>query len=179
MKGSPSFVPKPFCLLFVFYGYLKASLVFSLVFSFLLCLIFSLLIFPRTVYYVLMLLLLSLFLLYSLASNYFIRVLVFTMVIVVYVGAIMILVGYICAISPNVYFSSKPFSAFIPLLFFSLFFSSPFVLEPSPLTNLSSYFYTSYGSFIFLFLVFSLFITLLMVTSYYISSKGPFRSVDS
>ena len=157
----------------------KASSVFLLVFSFLLCLVFSLLIFPRTVYYVLMLLLLSLFLLYSLASNYFIRVLVFTMVIVVYVGAIMILVGYICAISPNVYFSSKSFFPFIPLFFFSLLFSSPFILEPSPLVSLSSYFYTSYGSFLFLFLVFSLFITLLMVTSYYISSKGPFRSVDS
>lgn len=148
-------------------------------FSFILCLVFSMLIFSSTIYYVLILLMVSLFLLYALASNYFLSVLVFTIVIVVYVGAMIILVGYICAIRPNVYFSSRLPVYLLPLLF-SLFLLIPSVkLESSSLVNLSNYFYTSYGSFIFLFLILSLFITLLMVTSYYISSKGPFRSIDS
>ena len=152
---------------------------FMLVFSFILFLVFSMLIFPSTIYYVLMLLSLRLFLLYSLASNYFISVLVFTMIIVVYVGAIIILVGYICAIRPNVYFSSRisTYLFLVPLFFPFLFPSTR--SDSSLLVSLSSYFYTSHGRFIFLFLVLSLFITLLIVTSYYISSKGPFRSVDS
>ena len=148
-------------------------------FSFILCLVFSMLIFSSTIYYVLILLMVSLFLLYALASNYFLSVLVFTIVIVVYVGAMIILVGYICAIRPNVYFSSSLPVYLLPLLF-SFFLLTPSIkLESSSLVNLSNYFYTSYGSFIFLFLILSLFITLLMVTSYYISSKGPFRSIDS
>ena len=147
-------------------------LFFLLVFIFVLCLIFSLLVFPSTVYYVLMLLAFRLLLLYSLASSCFIRVLVFIMIIVVYVG-------YICAISPNVYFSSKSFVSFLPLFLLSLLVCPSTTLEATPLSSLSRYFYTSYGSFLFLFLVFSLFITLLMVTSYYISSKGPFRSINS
>ena len=123
-----------------------------LVFSFILFLVFSMLIFPSTIYYVLMLLSLRLFLLYSLASNYFISVLVFTMIIVVYVGAIIILVGYICAIRPNVYFSSRisTYLFLVPLFFPFLFPSTR--SDSSLLVSLSSYFYTSHGRFIFLFL---------------------------
>ena len=177
---SPPPLSKFVCFLLVFYSHLSKELsAVLLVFIFVLCLIFSLLVFPSTVYYVLMLLAFRLLLLYSLASSCFIRVLVFTMIIVVYVGAIIILVGYICAVSPNVYFSSKSFVSFLPLFLFSLLVCPSTTLEASPLSSLSRYFYTSYGSFLFLLLVFSLFITLRMVTSYYISSKGPFRSINS
>jgi len=148
-------------------------------FSLMLCLVFSMLVFSSTIYYVLMLLTISLFLLYSLASNNFLSVLVFTIIIVVYVGAMIILVGYICAISPNVYFSSGLSMYLLPVPLLISFFVPSIRLESSFLVSLSSYFYTSYGMHLFLFLILSLFVTLLIVTSYYISSKGPFRSVNS
>jgi hypothetical protein len=92
----------------------------------------------------------------------------------------MILIGYICAISPNVYLEAS----FSSKLFFSLFFFVSFLLigvvrQPisGSLAPLREYFYSSFGATLFFTLVSFLFFTLLIVTSYYLSRKGPFRSV--
>jgi hypothetical protein len=63
---------------------------------------------------------------------------------------------------------------------------SPFILAPMTLTPIfnqtfipmTSYFYSYSGAVVFASLVFMLFVTLLMVTSQYMTPKGPFRSVS-
>ena len=173
LKSFPSFYVK---LIFTFsfyasFGFLALALLF-----FFIALAFSMLLFPRTLYYVIVLLLFCISSLFYLSSHMFIRSLTFIMLVVVYVGAMMVIIGYICAISPNIIFYTRgpsglyAFFLFSFFLLFLVFFSS---YESNLLTPMVDYFYSSFGLFVFLYLVFLLFITLLMVTSYYTSSKGP------
>ncbi len=136
----------------------------------------------NALYYSIALLLVVLGLLYTLVSNLMMHSLTILLLIIVYVGAMMILIGYICAICPNLILSPKHINFifyFIYFLLFTLFILieyTPVVVDLfSPVTN---YFYSSYGGIAFLVVVSILFITLLMVTSQYITPKGPFRSVS-
>ncbi len=101
--------------------------------------------------------------------------------IIVYVGAIIVLIGYICAISPNLIL--EPDYSFLYLYLFIVFFFYAFSQSNFTLIDLTSgtivdYFYRFQGIFMFLILVLMLFITLLIVTSQYSVPKGPFRSIN-
>nr|QHR79576.1 NADH dehydrogenase subunit 6 [Brachionus rubens] len=138
-------------------------------------------VYVNTLFYSMVLLAIVLALLYLLVSNLMMHTLTMIMLAIVYIGAMMILIGYICAICPNLILAPSHmglmvYASFIvvPFLFF------PFDVSPSfnsvfiPMVN---YFYSYSGLLVFLTLVFMLFMTLLMVTSQYMTPKGPFRSV--
>ena len=148
-------------------------------------LIFLLFIFPNSLFYSLSLILFSSFVLIYLVTNSFLSLLVLFMFLIVYLGAIIILIGYICAISPNLTLKSSWAFRFSgsSLLFFSLF-GILYPLIPSPSYSasvdiLSRFFYSSFGIFILIFLILCLFLTLLIVTSQFLSPKGPFRAINS
>ena len=100
------------------------------------------------------------------------------MLIIIYVGAMIIFIGYICAISPNILFkSSFPYRfTFLPfLLVFLLFPSVPsFNSNFSPLTD---YLYSSTGFYLFFLVALVLFLVLMVVSSQFFRPQGPFRSV--
>lgn len=115
-----------------------------------------------------------------LALNSFLSFLTVFIIVIVYVGAIMILIGYICAISPNLLVEPS-YSYFGVFLLFTFLMAlldwmrrETFSLSSSTLVD---YFYSTQGIFIFFTLVFMLFVTLLIVTTQYSVPKGPFRSV--
>jgi len=155
-----------------------------IVFYILMILIFSLFLFPNIISYTILLLFFRVSILFLLASHSFLRILLFLMVIIVYVGAMIILIGYICAICPNPILSlGRKYSFFLVLFFLIsllslLIISSSFSLPPLSLPPIGDYFYSSFGVFMFLLIILFLCFTLLIVTSYYLSSKGPLRSVN-
>lgn len=136
---------------------------------------------PRTMFYRVLLLLFRLRLLYFLSSSYCVSVLFYLLVCIIYIGAIIVLIGYICAVRPNVSFEVPPSSSltFFLILLVGLV-STRRVNQPLTglLGSIREYFYSYFGAPIFFILIFSLFFTLLIVTSYYLSRKGPFRSVS-
>lgn len=114
------------------------------------------------------------------SSNY-IRTLMIILIVVVYVGAIIILIGYICAVSPNLV--TRPSFSYLSLVFFSMLFTFVFNtasvstgLESFKIGTLLDFFFRDWGVSIFVLIVFILFFTLLIVTSQYRSPQGPFRS---
>jgi len=129
-----------------------------------------------------MLLTISVLTLSSLVINTLLNTLTAFMLVIVYVGAIIVLIGYICAISPNLVLEPD-YS--ITYLFVSLFFTFTILDSFStPTFNTSTFtlvdfFYSYQGLFVFISLVFMLFITLLIVTSQYSVPQGPFRSLQS
>jgi hypothetical protein len=141
--------------------------------------IFSMFLFPNTIYFSLNLLLVVFTTLSFLFYSNIVTSLTVLMLLIVYVGAIIILIGYVCAVCPNVNFSVTPGS--YPLIFFLtplIFFLTPACLStPSSYFSSFNFFYSTLGLPIFLLVVFMLFLILLIVTSYYVSPKGPFRSV--
>nr|YP_001739866.1 NADH dehydrogenase subunit 6 [Brachionus plicatilis]BAG12879.1 NADH dehydrogenase subunit 6 [Brachionus plicatilis] len=150
--------------------------------TFLSFLFLSMFLFVNTLYFSMVLLLIVLSLLYSLVSDHMLHSLTMLLLVIVYVGAMMILIGYICAVCPNLILTPIYISLAIYVVFFvlpntTLPMDYKMVMDQSfiPLVN---YFYSSLGMFVFLLLVLMLFVTLLMVTSQYMSPKGPFRSVD-
>lgn len=149
--------------------------------SVLLFLTMTLFVFKNSLYFTMMLLSMSIFTLSSLVLNTYLGTLTAFMLVIVYVGAIIILIGYICAISPNLvlepdYSLILPF--FVLLVSFLTLdsFSTP-VFNTSRFT-LVDFFYSYQGLFVFVSLVFMLFLTLLMVTSQYSVPQGPFRSLQ-
>jgi hypothetical protein len=129
-----------------------------------------------------MLLTISVLTLSSLVINTLLNTLTAFMLVIVYVGAMIVLIGYICAISPNLVLEPD-YS--ITYLFVSLFFTFTILDSFStPTFNTSTFtlvdfFYSYQGLFVFISLVFMLFITLLIVTSQYSVPQGPFRSLQS
>jgi len=122
----------------------------------------------------------SLVILIFLSLHSYLNFLTVLILVIVYVGAIIVLIGYICAISPNLtlepnYSNLNRFFLFILAFYFFSPSSTP-LIEISTAT-IADYFYTSQGVFMFLALILMLFITLLMVTSQYSVPKGPFRSI--
>ena len=145
--------------------------------------LFSLFYFVNSLYYSLSLLGLVVLLLVYLTSQTILSSLSMIMLCIVYIGAMIILIGYICAICPNVIvqssFSTPTFGLLAGFFFFFYYFSKPFSnFSFIYSVSLVDYFYSSYGFFIFILIVFMLFVTLLIVTSQYLTPKGPFRSVS-
>jgi hypothetical protein len=140
--------------------------------------VFLMLVYSNVLIYTVSLLCVSVILLVHMVSTGYLRILIFLLILVVYVGAVIILIGYICAICPNVFFTpSYYFLFFSPLLFLVFFFSG---LSIYPISNKSNflldYFLRAWGIHVFLFIVLMLFVTLLIVTSQYVSPQGPLRS---
>lgn len=75
-------------------------------------------VYVNTLYYTFSLLAVVVLLLYTLVSNSALHTLTMLMFLIVYVGAMIILIGYICAISPNLIVSSS-FSVAYAILFSS------------------------------------------------------------
>lgn len=102
------------------------------------------------------------------------------MLIIVYVGAIIVLIGYICAVRPNLIlepnYSTSYFSILL-VLFYTLFNNYTTSFFNSTTVSLVDFFYSYQGLFLFSFLVIMLFVTLLIVTCQYTVPNGPFRSV--
>jgi hypothetical protein len=154
-------------------------MIFFLFSSFLL---FSLLFFVNTIYFVIVLLCVVVLSIFFLVQNIFIQPLIGLILVIVYIGAIIILIGYICAVCPNIIIKPKfSFSFLYPFLLFSLFIMFAFftfVQESSSTFSLLDFYY-SFNGFTFLFLIILiLFLSLLIVTSQYYSPKGPFRSTS-
>lgn len=151
----------------------------TIIIVFLFVSIFSMFLFPNTIYFSLNLLLVVFTTLSFLFYSNIVTSLTVLMLLIVYVGAMMILIGYVCAVCPNVNFSVTPGSySLIFLLTPLIFLLTPLSFStPSSYFSSFNFFYTTLGLPIFLVVVFMLFLILLIVTSYYVSPKGPFRSV--
>nr|UBX38551.1 NADH dehydrogenase subunit 6 [Brachionus fernandoi] len=142
----------------------------------------SMFVYVNTLYYSMVLLAIVVTLLYLLVANLMLHTLTMIMICIVYIGAMMILIGYICAICPNLILSPTSQTQ----SFYMVFLLTSFLLFPinfSPIFNqtfipMVTYFYSYSGVVVFISLILMLFITLLMVTSQYMTPKGPFRSVS-
>lgn len=143
-------------------------------------LIFSLFFFVNSLYYSLSLLALVILIMVYLSSQQLLSTLSVLILCIVYIGAMIILIGYICAICPNVKVSSSSSFSLVFLSFplFLFYEQKTFSFKVSTQSSLVDFFYSDFGLFLFLSLVFMLFITLLIVTSQYLTPKGPFRSVS-
>lgn len=142
--------------------------------------IITIFIFKNPLYYTMSLLIVSLLVLSYLALHTYLTFLTAFILVIVYVGAIMILIGYICAISPNL--SVEPdysvvYYFLISLPLFFLFNYLDFSYFSTTTFTIVDYFYSYQGVFIFFILIIILFVTLLIVTTQYSVPKGPFRSV--
>jgi hypothetical protein len=108
------------------------------------------------------------------------RTLIIILIVVVYVGAIIILIGYICAVSPNLV--TTPSFNYLRVIFLSIlftyFFNFGFIRgsERFKSGTLLDFFFRDWGVHMFILMVFMLFFTLIIVTSQYSSPQGPFRS---
>ena len=147
----------------------------------LLFLTITLFVFKNSLYFTIILLVISVLTLSSLVLNTYLSTLTAFILVIVYVGAIIVLIGYICAIRPNLVLEPdfKFVSPFVVVLSIFLLFEGFKV----PTFNMSSFtlvdfFYSYQGLFVFLSLVFILFLTLLIVTSQYSVPQGPFRSLQ-
>lgn len=138
-------------------------------------------IFSNSLFYIISLLFVSLFTLIYLTFMNYIRILIFLLIMIIYIGAIIIFIGYICAICPNIKFSYNLF--LLPFLLFASFFTFLTMnrvrvnVLSSKSDSLLDYLFSYWGLPMFILVVFMLFITLLIVTSQYSSPQGPFRSV--
>ena len=121
--------------------------------------------------------------------NYFMRSILGVIVILVYLGAIIILIGYVCAVTPN-FIARLNFKAhvylpiifsFFPLiyLFTSLFFPQNSFYLSFPTIKISIFLFNSFSGLILLCLfIILLLLTLIMSTYLGVKSSmtGPFRS---
>jgi len=150
--------------------------------SLLLFLTMTLFIFKNSLYFTMMLLAISIITLCSLVLNTSLASLTAFMLVIVYVGAMMVLIGYICAISPNLVLEPDYSLVYVFILLFSSFFIIDSFSTPSlnsTTFTLVDFFYSYQGLFVFLSLVSMLFLTLLIVTSQYSVPQGPFRSLQT
>jgi len=150
--------------------------------SLLLFLTMTLFIFKNSLYFTIMLLTISIITLCSLVLNTSLASLTAFMLVIVYVGAMIVLIGYICAIRPNLVLEPDYSLVFIFTPLFLSFFILDSVSSPtfnSTTFTLVDFFYSYQGLFVFISLVSMLFLTLLMVTSQYSVPQGPFRSLQS
>jgi hypothetical protein len=97
------------------------------------------------------------------------------MFLLVYLGAVVILIGYICAVRPNMV--TNPSKVFLLLGLLTPFMSSSVPPLSQTLFTPSSFFLSSSGVSSFILIAVMLFVCLLLVSSQYSSPKGPFRSV--
>ncbi len=149
--------------------------------SVLMFLTMTLFVFKNSLYFTITLLRISVLTLSALVLNTYLNTLTAFMLVIVYVGAIIVLIGYICAISPNLVLEPDYSLVYVFILLLSRFF----ILDSfsSPVFNMSAFtlvdfFYSFQGLFVFVSLVLILFLTLLMVTSQYSVPQGPLRSLQ-
>lgn len=146
--------------------------------TFLFLVLTTLLLFKRAMFYSLLLVFYSAVSLFLLTLGAHINPVTALLIVLVYVGARIVSIGYICAVSPNLllepwYGYFAPLSVLGPPAVLGL--GAPhFVVGESPL-YLLDFFYAQPGVAVFIILVVMLFLTLLMVTSQYYSPRGPFR----
>ncbi len=144
--------------------------------------LFSMFYFVNSLYYSLSLLCFIVLVLIFLVSNRIMSSLTILILSIVYIGAMIILIGYICAICPNVIvvssFSSPSYALIMSLFFYLFFFGLNYPLPSHSDVSMVEYFYSSSGLFMFSIMIIMLFVTLLIVTSQYLTPKGPFRSVS-
>jgi len=124
------------------------------------------------------------YVIFFLVYGNFVSLIFSLMVVLVYAGAILIFIGYVCAVCPNPIFLS-PFS--LSLILFSIFSIGIFlerflrgqtvVGSPTTSSSLADFFYSADGVSVLLLLVFMLLFVLFLVNSQHYTSKGPFRSV--
>lgn len=149
-------------------------------FMFLLLLSIFLLLTFNPLFYSVFLGLFSLLVISLLVSHYFIPSLLGIVIILVYLGSMIVIIGYTCAVVPNLLYSFSS-SAFyllsIALLLilpsFSLLPFSTFGFRPS--FSLSYFFYGPLGSFMFVPVIFFIVLVLLSSSSY-LNISSPFRS---
>jgi len=137
-------------------------------------------VFVNSLYYSIVLLISIIRILFFLVSNSFINTLTIIIFLIIYIGAIIVLIGYVCAVSPNI-ITSPSFSYLSILLLLPLLVTSPsFSYFSLNLSNYSivDYFYRSYGFSLFFLVIFILFLILILVTSQYVIPSGPFRSTS-
>lgn len=138
----------------------------------------SLFTFKNSLYFTMALLVVSIITLAYLVLNTHLAALTGFILVIVYVGAMIVLIGYICAVSPNLVlepnYSYLISSFMLVLLVFTLskFSICSFSVQSFTLVD---FFYSGQGLFMFLTLVFILFFTLLIVTSQYSTPQGPLR----
>ena len=138
-------------------------------------------VYVNTLYYTVSLLLIVVLLLYLLVSTSMLHTLTILMCLIVYVGAMMILIGYICAISPNLIVRGTipvVFPFLLSFVWFYFYDPKVWVISYVSSHSVSSFFYSSFGVWMFILIALMLFITLLIVTAQYLAPKGPFRSIS-
>ena len=150
----------------------------TIVFVFLIIISLSLFIFKNSLYFTIALLIISMFTLAFLVLNTNLSALTGFILIIVYVGAIIVLIGYICAVSPNLNLEPNYSFLFLIILLARItFFLSPIsqCTFNTTVFTLVDFFYSLQGLLIFFTLIFMLFFTLLIVTSQYSTPQGPLR----
>lgn len=145
-----------------------------------LSIILSLYVFKNSLYFTIALLSISFIVLRYLALYTYLTFLTVFILIIVYVGAIIVLIGYICAVRPNLILEPNYNTFYFSILLVITFtiinnFNTSFF--NSTTVSLVDFFYSYQGLFLFAFLVLMLFVTLLIVTCQYTVPNGPFRSV--
>lgn len=146
-----------------------------------LSIIISIFVYKNSLFFIISLLIISFLVLSYIALYRYLSFLTVFILIIVYVGAIIVLIGYICAIRPNLILEPDYSFFYLYLLIVSLFYvfnKLNFTLIDLTCATIVDYFYRFQGIFMFLVLVLMLFVTLLIVTSQYSVPKGPFRSIN-
>lgn len=144
--------------------------------------------FPNPLWFSVRLVILSVVVLSRLSAFTFLSSLVSFIFILVYLGAMLIVISYICAIVPNPLFLN-PYASYTWLALFSglvlamlrLSTTSVLVSQVTCLNlgfNPLSVLFRGECVVLFLLVVLMLFFVLLMVTTQYFAPKGPFRSVE-
>lgn len=181
-----SFLILQLCLLRFTLYYVKSLLCSKLpsyykMFFFIIMLIVVLItVFSNALFYTVSLLAISIIVLIWVVCSNLMSTLILLLIIIVYVGAIMIFIGYICAVCPNFIITPNYnylyLYAFCFLIYF-LTFNNSYVTSSSKLGSLLDYFFRDWGVLTFILVALMLFSTLLIVTSQYSSPQGPFRSI--
>jgi hypothetical protein len=136
-----------------------------------LIILIAMLVFPSTIVYSLSLVIYVTFLVVYIVTYSFVSGLLGLLILLVYVGAIMVIIRYICAVSPNIKYTYSlrvvalgSFMLFLRLLVFTLPPLSPL---PQPETLSPSFLFTDLG--IWFAIILCLFILIVLMYSTYTS----------
>lgn len=124
----------------------------------------------------------SLFLAFVVGLNFLSRGLLLFAILLVYIGAMIIIIGYVCAVSPNPFYgpSLSPLLSviFSTLLRLTIYFSFDYfhpITSSTPFSSVS-YLYGFIGLSVFFTLLFYIFIVLYSASSF-TQVNSPFRSI--
>lgn len=139
-------------------------------------------IFVNSLFFTLSLLFISLFTLIFLFGQNCLSILMFLLIMTIYVGAMMIFIGYICAICPNLKLVNPNSRFFFIIAFIVIFYFSCSSVSVTRVSSKSptllDYLFRNWGFNLFIVIALMLFLVLLIVTSQYSSPQGPFRSIS-